>query len=104
MKNAVEWINEWNPAYVLVGLNDFDDENCVNEQQLSWFLESKSIPAHFHLPERLGIHNVTAMALSAKTGIKDLWSCPLGGEKFWNHIQNFVAAHSWPKINRSAAW
>lgn len=100
LQQATEWIMEFRPEYVMVGLTDFDPADCENEKQFSEFLEERGIPAHFLLPERLRLHNIKAMEMSLQTGIKDLWSCPLKGIEFLQHILAYirVCQHPVPAI------
>lgn len=101
LQQATEWIMEFRPEYVLIGLTDFDPSECENEKQFSRFLESHDIPAHFLLPERLRLHNIKAMEMSMETGVKDLWSCPLRGSEFLQHILAYIHASRQPVLANS---
>lgn len=104
LKNVITWLEEMAvlPQYVLVGLTSFDENNCENEKRLSDYLQSKEIPTQFLLHEALGIHNVQAIAMSAKTGITDLWSCPLRGAELLQMIVAYIKVAKEPVLARGS--
>lgn len=102
LDDVVAWLTELKPAYVLVNLSQFDKNDCTNEKRLSWFFEGHDIPAQFYLPEELGIHNVMAIVMSAETGIKDLWSCPLRGVELFQMINGYMKVAREPILARTS--
>ncbi len=100
---AVGFISNNNPDYVLVGLDSFNQKNSNNEFELSVYLEGKKIPAHFLLSNSLEVPNVLAILMSQQTGIKDLWSAPLDGKEFFKHIINHSVIYRIPELRRSAS-
>lgn len=100
---ATGFLRNHKPDYVLIGLNEFDPENCIPVLEVSLFLEEGKIPAHFLLAEALDVHVVTAQEWSLKTGIRDLWSCPLQGKEFFEYILNQSSIYRIPEFTRSAS-
>lgn len=101
LQEVKEWLTELKPAYVLVELKAFNENSCENEQSLSSFLEERTIPTQFLLPEKLNWHNVKALAASAQLHIHELTLDRLRGKELLDSIQGFIKVYHNPPAQRS---
>ena len=100
---AVGFLSNHNPDYVLIGLDSFDKNNCRSEQEVSMYLKDRNIPTHFLLSSQLGIPNPVAIQISMETEIFDLWSNPTTGQEFYKQIKDFINLFQEPEQSHSAS-
>lgn len=69
-QQILNWVDSINLDYVIIELTSFDEDNCQAEQEISSYLQKRSIPADFILP-KVCIHTgADVLLLSVNTGIK----------------------------------
>lgn len=90
-RQAIKFLDNLRPAYLMVGLADFDQDDCALEKAFSRYLFERQIPTHFMLPEEWRTHNIEAMNLSLKTGIRDFSGNQLVGETLLSTVQAHIA-------------
>ncbi len=101
LQNVKEWLLDLRPTYVLIDLKSFSQKDCANEQELSRFLEERTIPTQFLLPEQLNWHNIKVLAASAQLHIHELTLDRLRGKELLDSIQGFIKVYHYPPAQRS---